>query len=86
MSRRVNKQERAFRRSVAIEYMQSGKDRQEICLKYGLKSQATLSNWVKSTFPVQSQPFLSKSQPNPYEVNFFRKSVNYIRTGSQLNP
>ena len=46
MSRRVNKHERAFRRSVAIEYMQSGKDRQEICLKYGLKSQATLSNWV----------------------------------------
>ena len=46
MSRRVNKQERAFRRSVAIEYMQSGKDRQKICLKYGLKSQATLSNWV----------------------------------------
>jgi len=46
MSRRVNKQERAFRRAVAIEYMQSGKDRQQICLKYGLKNQATLSNWV----------------------------------------
>lgn len=48
MSRRVNKNERAFRRAVAIEYMQSGKDRQQICLKYGLKSQATLSNWVAS--------------------------------------
>jgi len=48
MSRRVNKQERAFRRAVAIEYMQSGKDRQQICLKYGLKNQATLSNWVAS--------------------------------------
>lgn len=46
MSRRVNKQERAFRRAVCIEYMQSGKDRQQICLKYGLKNQATLSNWV----------------------------------------
>ena len=44
--RRVNKNERAFRRAVAIEYIQSGKDRQAICLKYGLKSQATLSNWV----------------------------------------
>ncbi len=46
MSRRVNKNERAYRRAIAIEYMQSGKDRQQICLKYGLKSQATLSNWV----------------------------------------
>lgn len=48
MSRRVNKNERAFRRAVAIEYVQSGKDRQQICLKYGLKSQSTLSNWVCS--------------------------------------
>ncbi len=48
MSRRVNKNERAFRRSVAIEYMQSGQNRQAICLKYGLKSQQTLSNWVVS--------------------------------------
>lgn len=46
MSRRVNKQERAFRRAVCIEYMQSGKSRQQICLKYGLKNQAVLSNWV----------------------------------------
>lgn len=46
MGRRVNKNERAFRRAVAIEYIQSGKERQEICLKYGLKNQATLSNWV----------------------------------------
>lgn len=46
MSRRVNKNERAFRRAVCIEYMQSGMERQSICLKYGLKNQATLSNWV----------------------------------------
>lgn len=48
MGKRVNANERAFRRAVAIEYMQSGKDRQQICLKYGLKNQATLSNWVAS--------------------------------------
>lgn len=46
MGKRINKKERAYRRAVAIEYMQSGKDRQQICLKYGLKNQATLSNWV----------------------------------------
>lgn len=46
MPRRVDKSERAFRRAVAIEYLQSGKNRQQICLKYGLKSQAALSNWV----------------------------------------
>lgn len=45
---KVNKNERAFRRAVAIEYIQSGKDRQTICLKYGLKNQSTLSNWVCS--------------------------------------
>lgn len=48
MSRRVNKNERAFRRAVAIEYLQSGKDRHQICMKYGLKSLNTLSNWVCS--------------------------------------
>lgn len=48
MGKRINKKERAYRRAVAIEYMQSGKDRQQICLKYGLKNQATLSNWVAS--------------------------------------
>ncbi|MBP5346894.1 MAG: hypothetical protein J6Y99_11845, partial [Bacteroidales bacterium] len=28
----------------------------------------------------------TQSQPNPYDVNLFRESVNYFRTGSQLNP
>lgn len=48
MGRRVAKNERDYRRAVAIEYFQSGKDRQEICLKYGLKNLATLSNWIAS--------------------------------------
>ena len=28
----------------------------------------------------------TQSQPNPYDVNLFSKSVNYFRTSSQLNP
>lgn len=44
MSRR--KFSRAFKRAVAVEYLQSGKKRQEIAMKYGLPSVQTVSNWV----------------------------------------
>lgn len=44
--RRVNKQTRIFRRSIAIEYLQSGAKREEIALKYGLPSVQTVTNWV----------------------------------------
>ncbi|MCQ2385039.1 MAG: helix-turn-helix domain-containing protein [Paludibacteraceae bacterium] len=44
--RRANKQTRAFRRAIAIEYLQSGARREEIALKYGLPSVQTVSNWV----------------------------------------
>ena len=37
---------RAFKRAVAAEYIQSGKKRQEIAMKYGLPSVQTVSNWV----------------------------------------
>ena len=37
---------RALKRQIAIEYMQSGKSRQEIALKYGLPNINTLSSWV----------------------------------------
>ena len=46
--RRVSKSERAFRRGVAIEFIQSGKSREEIALKYGLPAVHTVSNWVNS--------------------------------------
>ena len=36
---------RALKRQIAIEYMQSGKSRQEIALKYGLPNVNTLSSW-----------------------------------------
>jgi len=39
---------RALRRSICIEYMQSGKSRAEITLKYGLPNVNTLSSWVNS--------------------------------------
>jgi len=39
---------KALKRAVAIEYMQSGKSRQEIAMKYGLPSVTTLSTWVNS--------------------------------------
>ena len=39
---------RALKRQIAIEYMQSGKSRQEIALKYGLPNVNTLSAWVNS--------------------------------------
>lgn len=39
---------RALKRQTAIEYMQSGKSRQEIALKYGLPNVNTLSSWVNT--------------------------------------
>jgi transposase-like protein len=38
----------ALKRQIAIEYMQSGKSRQEIALKYGLPNVNTLSSWVNT--------------------------------------
>ena len=37
---------RAFKRAVAVEYLQSGEERKVIALKYGLPSVQTVSNWV----------------------------------------
>ena len=39
---------RALKRQIAIEYMQSGKSRQEIALKYGLPNVNRLSSWVNT--------------------------------------
>ena len=39
---------KGLKRQIAIEYMQSGKSRQEIALKYGLPSVNTLSSWVNT--------------------------------------
>ena len=39
---------RALKRSICIEYMQSGMSRKEIALKYGLPNVNTLSSWLGS--------------------------------------
>ena len=39
---------RALKRSICIEYMQSGMSRKEISLKYDLPSVNTLSSWINS--------------------------------------
>ena len=39
---------KGLKRQIAIEYMQSGKSRQEIALKYGLPNVNTLSSWVNT--------------------------------------
>ena len=39
---------RVLKRSICIEYMQSGKSRKEIALKYNLPSTNLLSSWINS--------------------------------------
>ena len=39
---------RAMKRSICIEYMQSGKSRKEIAMKYGLPNVNILSSWLCS--------------------------------------
>ena len=39
---------RALKRSICIEYMQSGKSRKEIAMKYNLPSTNLLSSWINS--------------------------------------
>ncbi len=40
---------RSLKRSICIEYMQSGMSRKEISLKYNLPSVNTLSSWINSS-------------------------------------
>lgn len=39
---------RALKRSICIEYMQSGMSRKEISMKYNLPSVNSLSSWINS--------------------------------------
>ena len=39
---------RSLKRSICIEYMQSGKSRKEIAMKYNLPSVGILSGWINS--------------------------------------
>ena len=40
-----------LKRSICIEYMQSGKSRKEIAIKYNLPSVNMLSSWIQSCCP-----------------------------------
>ena len=55
---------RALRRSICIEYMQSGKSRKEIALKYNLPNVQTLSSWINSCLsPLEIHEKCASLQP-----------------------
>ena len=55
---------RSLKRSICIEYMQSGKSRKEIAMKYNLPSVGTLSGWINSCLsPLEIHEKCSSLQP-----------------------
>ena len=55
---------RSLRRSICIEYMQSGMSRKEIALKYNLPSTNTLSSWINSCLsPLEIHEKCASLQP-----------------------
>ena len=55
---------RALKRSICIEYMQSGKSRKEIALKYNLPSVNTLASWINSCLsPLEIHEKCASLQP-----------------------
>ena len=74
---------RGLKRSICIEYMQSGMSRHEIALKYNLPSVNTLSSWINSCLSpleihekcaslqpvvVQTESDMSKKEETPMDV------------------
>ena len=55
---------RSLKRSICIEYMQSGKSRKEIALKYNLPSVNTLASWINSCLsPLEIHEKCASLQP-----------------------
>ena len=55
---------RALKRSICIEYMQSGKSRKEIAMKYNLPNVGTLSSWINSCLsPLEIHEKCASLQP-----------------------
>ena len=55
---------RSLKRSICIEYMQSGKSRKEIAMKYNLPSVGTLSGWINSCLsPLEIHEKCASLQP-----------------------
>ena len=74
---------RSLKRSICIEYMQSGMSRKEIALKYNLPSVNTLASWINSCLSpleihekcaslqpvvVQTESDMSKKEETPMDV------------------
>ena len=55
---------RSLKRSICIEYMQSGKTRKEIAMKYNLPNVGTLSGWIQSCLsPLEIHEKCASLQP-----------------------
>ena len=61
---------RSLRRSICIEYMQSGKSRKEIALKYNLPNVQTLSSWINSCLsPLEIHEKCASLQPVTVQID-----------------
>ena len=68
---------RAFKRAVAVEYLQSGEERKVIAMKYGLNVQ-TISNWVSL--------YLTPHEIETKCVNLPRINVNAVEMAKVETP
>ena len=69
---------RAFKRAVAVEYLQSGEERKVIAMKYGLPSVQTISNWVSL--------YLTPHEIETKCVNLPRINVNAVEMSNVETP
>ena len=69
---------RAFKRAVAVEYLQSGEERKVIAMKYGLPSVQTVSNWVSL--------YLTPHEIETKCVNLPRVNVNAVEMAKVETP
>ena len=69
---------RAFKRAVAVEYLQSGEERKVIAMKYGLPNVQTVSNWVSL--------YLTPHEIETKCVNLPRINVNAVEMAKVETP
>ena len=69
---------RAFKRAVAVEYLQSGEERKVIAMKYGLPNVQTISNWVSL--------YLTPHEIETKCVNLPRINVNAVEMSKVETP
>ena len=69
---------RAFKRAVAVEYLQSGEERKVLAMKYGLPNVQTISNWVNL--------YLTPHEIETKCVNLPRINVNAIEMSKVETP